>query len=147
MKKVLNVVLLIGILVVIALLWRNFLMPDIPKVLGNANTDHLGVSSVLLAAQASQFALLQIHLALLTIILAVAALWGYSNIKDDLEKKMQKRLDEIVPEMAMRTLEKMGPEELARRLVEMRARNIQKEDSKRALNENISEILGGTEDV
>jgi hypothetical protein len=59
-----------------------------------------------LAVQANQYSILQIYLFGLSILLAVAAFWGYSSLKTEVEKKTQEVITERV-EIALLTLGKI----------------------------------------
>jgi hypothetical protein len=147
MKK-LSTALMFITLAAIVLFWCRFSMP-----MANAAAEFTSYSDsigAILAAQANQYSLLQIHLILLSIILAAAAIWGYAGIKSHVEETILKKIDSIVPQRANEVIEKLGTEELARRVVEVQKQAIMKENFKQnfkeAFNEGIEEILGGSDE-
>lgn len=108
-----------------------------------SNADSIGA---LLAAQANQYSLLQIHLMLLTIILAIAAVWGYSGIKSHIEENVLRKIDHIVPKLSQEAIEKLGTEELSHRLFEKLQKASRKENTKEIFNKGIETITRGSDD-
>lgn len=71
-----------------------------------------------LSAQANQFAMLQVLLAVFGIGLAVAAFWGYIEIKTRAEEKAEKTVKEEVPKLFIEMLNKHSKEELEKMIIE-----------------------------
>ena len=103
-----------------------------------SQTDSIGV---FLAAQANQFALLQVLLSAVGIGIAIAAVWGYNQIKSGAEKMALEKVNEVVPKLVKEALEKLGPEEMAHINFNLSMGRPPKGNLKDVLSESI-ELLG-----
>lgn len=103
--------------------------------------DHTESIGVFLASQANQFALLQVGLAALGILIAIIALWGYSQISVSAQQSAQKKVDEVVPKLVMKTLEELGPEKLGEMLMEVHNKHVLKNNSKEVYESSVQSMF------
>lgn len=94
---------------------------------------HTDSVAVFLSTQANQFAVLQVYISIFGIALAIAAFWGYNEIKSGAEKRAEKAVQEAIPSLVKEVLAKIPQEELQKLLFESGMR-IQTE-------QNIKEVL------
>lgn len=107
MKKV-YVFLTILNIVIISAFWYRFTIPIVDSTSNFfSQSDHI---SSFLAAQANHYSLLQIFLILFSIIIAIAAMWGFTEIKKIVEKKTEEKINNEIPVFIDSYIDKHGQE-------------------------------------
>ena len=115
MKKANFVLAIVNLLIMAYLIFR-FGMPSVNSTKSFLDETHS--IGIFLAAQANQFAILQIMLSILGLGLAVAAFWGYIEIMSRAELRAENTVKETVPKLFSEMLDKFGKQELERMLLE-----------------------------
>jgi hypothetical protein len=132
-KKMQKTNIIILVLILVFVVWGNF-RATVPAIAAESvGLDPKEFFSTHLSMQANQFALLQIYLSVLTIVLtvlgivlAVAAIWGYKEIKDIAIKIAEKKIQEIVPSIVKSEIRQLGEEERDRTIF---GTNMEKSDN------------------
>ena len=93
----------------LACFWYRYASPTLNSIIGFSSSDFL-------AAQANHNAILQIHLVIFSIFLAILGFFGYNTIKKGAERTaeegVEKALNELVPKLVKEQIEKLGPERI-----------------------------------
>jgi hypothetical protein len=108
-------------------------------------------SSDFMAAQANHNAILQIHLVILSILLAILSFFGYNEIKKGAERTAKEgvevALNELVPKLVKEQIEKLGPERISQMLVDIKTATPPNKEEKMLSDEfRAEEILSGLEE-
>lgn len=109
-----------------------------------SQTDSIGI---FLAAQASQYALLQVILAALGLGMAIVALWGYFTIKEGAENMAERTVKEAVPKLFNEMLEKFGKETVQQWVFEKNMETPQQKKSNEVFIENVEEMFRDPEEI
>ena len=139
-----NISLTVFNLIVLLCFWYRYTSPVLSAVTSFSNSDFL-------AAQANHNAILQVHLVIFSILLAILGFFGYNEIKRTAERtaeeKAEKALNDLVPKLVREQIEKLGPERIAEMLVGLKMAAPLKKDEKELSDDvRIEEVLSGLEE-
>lgn len=126
-------------LIVLTSFWYRFAYPVADSTAGFfANSDSI---SSLLAAQANHHSLLQLYLVALSIVLAFGAIWGYSQIKNEVIRLALEKINETGPAQVQKMLKDLGPEAISEMLLKNKLQTPSNSNSSN-IYEEVIPILG-----
>lgn len=137
--KILNkisVVLSIINLAIVGYFWLRYASPIAEgQVEFISKTESLGS---FLSAQASHYALLQIYLVAISIVIAIVGFMGYNEIKRGAEKKAEVRVNELLPSLVKQEIEKLNENERSVTFFNNKLSKPSKKSAKESIEESVN---------
>ncbi len=124
MWKFIMLIIQIIILFICSFKYLELFVPSIATTVSDNSAVSSDIYTNLLTMQSNQFSLLQVYMAafgivitILALILAVAALYGYTQLKDSVLKVAEDKINKELPDLVMKQFSALAPEEQAKLLI------------------------------